>query len=207
MLTGPFPTLPTIVGFLKSFLQQKQTMENALFPVLAARALATATVYTLVPLPGVASAVVTGVPTFNSVFDVIGRIIGQPRQGLNDHDYRSILYLKVAVNRSGARVTDWSGIAAILLQTAGGGVEYVEGTAEFYLFVGDMELNPNIVAQVIAGAVGNGIGASFGYTVWPDGNDFEFDDVNNASTTGQGTFGDTAGSGDGGLLISVALVS
>ena len=69
-----------------------------------------------------------------------------------------------------------------------------------------MTLNPNIVAAVIKGAKGNGIGSSLGYTVWPDGNDFEFCDVNNVSTTGQGTFGDSVAGLVGGVLVSVAEV-
>lgn len=190
-LTGPYPGLPNIVGFLKSFLQQKQTIENALYPALLARTLANATLY--------------APPQTNFILDVIGRIVGQPRQGLSDADYRSILYLRIAVNRSGARIIDWSNIAAILLRTAGGPVQYLEGgTAEFYLFVGDMELNPVVVASVLYGAKGNGIGSSFGYTMWADGNDFEFDDANNTSTTGQGPFGDAVGGAVGGLLVSVA---
>jgi hypothetical protein len=191
-LTGPYPSLPVITGFVKSFLQQKQAIENALFPALAARGLLTATLYTL--------------PETNSVFDTLGLIIGRAREGLDDHDYRAVLILQVAVDRSAGRIEDWSNIAAILLTTAGGPAEYFEGLAAFYLFVGDMTLNPNIVAQVLAGAVGNGIGATFGYSVWPDGNDFMFDDVNNTSTTGQGPFGDSVGGQVGGLLVSVAEV-
>jgi hypothetical protein len=191
-LTGPYPSQPTIVGFVKSFLQQKQAIETALFPALAARSLLTATLYTF--------------PLVNNVLDVIGRIIGRGRNGLDDHDYQAVLILQVAVNRSAGRIEDWSNLAAILLQASGGPVEYTEGLADFYLFVGDMTLNPNIVAQVLAGAVGNGIGAGFGYSVWPDGNDFEFCDLNNPSTTGQGPFGDwvSGQSGVGGLLVSGA---
>ena len=42
----------------------------------------------------------------------------------------------------------------------------------------------------------------FAYTTWPDGNDFEWCDDLNPSTTGQGTFGDDIGGLVGGLLVA-----
>jgi hypothetical protein len=139
----------------------------------------------------------------NVVFDMLGALVGQPRSGLNDHDYRAIIYLKVAVNRSDSSTSSWSSLIQILLQTSGGPVEYTEASeAGFDVFVGDMSLNPLVVASVLSGAVPNGVGANLLYSTWPDGNDFEWCDSSNVSTTGQGTFGDSVAGLVGGLLIS-----
>lgn len=192
-LTGNFQQQPNIVAFLKACLAQKQALENAIFPILAAIQLRTATLYTL--------------PSTNAFLDILGQYIGQPRGGLSDHDYQAVLFIKAAVNRSAARHQDWSRIAAVLLSTSGGPVSFTEGVAAFYLFVGNMTLNPNVVASVLAGGVGDGIGAQLGYSTWADGNDFEWDDVNNPSTTGQGTFGDSVAGLVGGLLVSAAGVA
>jgi hypothetical protein len=160
-----------------------------------------------VPLQSTTQVAVGTVQQPNSVFDAIGALVQQPRGGIDDSDYRSVLYLKIAVNRSGARTTDVSGFAQILLQTSGGPIEYYEGEAEFFLFVGDMTLNPNVVATILGKGRGDAIGSELGYSVWPDGNDFEWADVANESTTGQGTFGDAVAGLVGGLLVSVAVIS
>lgn len=191
-LTSNYANKPNIRAYLSAFLAEVQILETATYAMLSALMLGGATVY--------------GLPTTNVVFDQIGALVGLPRNGLDDADYKSLLYLQVAVNRSAGRTSDWSTFAGILLRTSGGPVEYLEsGDASFYFFVGGMSLNPNLVAQVLAEAVPNGVGDSvFGYSTWPDGNDFEFCDVNNVSTTGQGGFGDAVAGVVGGLLVSGA---
>jgi hypothetical protein len=173
-LTYAYATQPNIVGILKSFLQQFQKYENALYPALAARYLRTATVYAL--------------PLTNVVFDVIGLIVGQPRLGMSDTDYQVALLLRVAVNRSAGRMSDWSRIAGLLLRISPGPAILTEGTAAFTLFIGQLgglvaavggQVNPNIVASILSGAHGLGIGSQLVYTTWPVANTLILSDANN----------------------------
>lgn len=151
----------------------------------------------------------------NIVFDLIGKLVGQPRAGLSDPDFRAIIYLKIAVLRSFGRTTDWSNIAQILEKTSVpvdllvGPATYVEGEAGFSLFIQGMTLNPNIVASVIAGAVPNGVGADLEYST-PSFPRLLFTFAD--SVTGGGNqhgFGDffTGGSGIGGDLTSAVRLS
>jgi hypothetical protein len=127
-----------------------------------------------VPLQSTTKVAVGTVQQPNSVFDAIGALVQQPRGGLDDSDYRSILYLKVAVNKSGGRTTDWSGFGQILLKTSGGPIEYVEGAlASFDFIVLDMALSPTVVASVLAGGVPNGVGANLVYSTWAAADTFE----------------------------------
>lgn len=195
-LTSAYRTKPNIVGFLKSIVASVQTLEGALSDALTMRTLAGASVFTL--------------PTTNAVLDQLGRLIGQSRQGLDDADFKAVLYLRAAINRKTGRTTDWSGFAAILLRTASGPVSYYEAAAgagqAFFFGVWGMTLNPIVVALALNDARPGGVRGVFGYTTWPDGNDFEWCDVNNPSTTGQGTWGDTVAGLVGGLLISEASI-
>jgi len=116
----------------------------------------------------------------NSVLDVIGNLIGQPRQGLDDLDYLSVIYLRIAVDHSAGRDIDWSNFAAILLRTSDGPAFYFEsgtggtgGSAAFFFGVWDMTLNANVVATVLEDAVSAGVGPNcFAWSTWPDGADF-----------------------------------
>lgn len=188
-LTSAFTTQPAIRAWLAVCLQPWQDLEDAAFQVLTMRFLATATTYSL--------------PATNVAFDTIGALVGQPRSGLSDSDYKSIIYLRIAVNRSTGRTTDWSNFGAILLRAgAGGPVSFYEAMAGLFFGVWDENLNPQLVAQTLAQAVPSGVYGIFAYSTWPDGNDFEWADVNNPSTTGQGTFGDSVAGLVGGLLVS-----
>ncbi len=139
----------------------------------------------------------------NALMDTVGNLVGQPRLGQNDLNYLSTIYLRIAVNRSYAVPPNWSNFAAILLQTSGGPADYWEGDAAFRLSVYDMTLNPIAVATVLAGAVGNGILGQFGYSTWPDGNDFSFTS-RYSSGAGEAGWGSRYDSGVGGLLVALS---
>lgn len=188
-LTSAFITKPNVRAWLSVLLRPWQDIENATWQVLTMRFLATATVYSL--------------PATNSVFDTIGALVGQPRSGLSDSDYKSIIYLRIAVNRSTGRTTDWSNFGAILLRAgAGGPVSYFESMAGLFFGVWNENLNPVLIAQTLARAVPNGVYGVYAFSTWADGNDFEWADANNLTTTGEGTFGDSVAGAVGGLLVS-----
>jgi hypothetical protein len=165
----------------------------------------TGTIITLsAPFGGTTSLFVSATqPLTNANMDVVGNLVGQQRLNQNDLNFLSVITLRIAINRSFGAVSNWSDFAGILLKTSSAVSYYESGDASFFFGVWDMTLNPVIIAEVLATAVPNGVGPNiFAYSIWPDGNDFEWADVNNLSTTGQGTFGDSVAGLVGGLLVS-----
>jgi len=183
-LTDQFVRQPNIRTWLATLLSECQALENATWQVLTMRSLATAPVQQL--------------PATNAVFDVIGEIVGQPRNGMSDLDYKSLIYLRIASNRATGAVTDWSRFGQILLRTASGPVGFWGDQSSVLFCVSGMALNAIVVAQVLAGAVPNGQRGVFAYTTWPDGYDVAFGSVYDPSAGQQGygsVYDSTAGGG------------
>ena len=196
-LTAAYITQPNVRALLAAYLSPLQELENAFWGILEARVLATAPTYSnLASIPG----------TDNIVFDTIGALVGQARQGRGDVAYQTLIYLEIAVNRSTGRTTDWSRFAQILAPWASSIVFLNGDNAGFDFGAWDLTLPPVTVASSLSRAVPSGVGAVFEYTAWPDGNDFEWSDAGDGSqgqgASGQGTWGDTSGSTVGGLLVS-----
>jgi hypothetical protein len=198
-LTSAFITKPNVRAWLAVILQPWQDLEDATWDVLTGRFLSTAEI--LAPttaLPG------------NVVFDILGELVGQSRNGLADVEYRAFLYLRIAANRAKGLTTDWSNFAAIILKNfAAGPVSFYESGAGLFLGVwgfsgDDAETSiPNLIAQALHAAVPNGVNGVFAYTTWPDtGGDFEWDDTTNPSTTGNDGWGDSVSGAVGGMLVS-----
>jgi hypothetical protein len=187
-LTSMFAKQPNVRNILTAILTERQKLEDVMFAVYAGRNLRGAALFAL--------------PTTNSVLDAIGALVGQPRDGLSDAQYQPVIFLRAAVNRATGRATDWSKFATILLGFSGGGVEYYQGEASFFFFVGNMHIDPVVVASVLFDAVPNGIGPGvFAYSTWADGNDFMWGSVYDA-TAGQGKWGSTYDATVGGLLVA-----
>ena len=214
-LTSAFITKPNVRAWLAAILRPWQDLENAAWQVYTMRLLATATQYAL--------------PATNAVFDVIGSIVGQSRDGLGDADYVSLILLRIAVNRATGRITDWSGFGGLLLRFSGGPLFYWEGgprkdvarppngyvvgptipaqiiggQGSFILFVYDMTLNPELIAGILADAVPNGERGVLGYTqtVFTPGprGDMEWSSTYD-NTAGNGTLGSVYSSSTGGTL-------
>lgn len=182
-LTDAYRSKQIIAAFVAAKMVSRQELEGVFWDIINLRRLANAV---------------------GAQLDVNGRIVGQPRNTASDGDYKAAITLRVAVNRSTGRLTDWSNFGAILLQTSSGPVSYYGGEASFFFGVWGMALSPVVVASVLAAAVPNGVRGVFAYSTWADGNDFEWADVNNLSTTGEGGFGDSVAGLVGGLLISAA---
>ena len=204
-LTGAFQNQPNVRAWLAACLGEVQALEDMYWGmnpgvgglgVLVSRFLATAPLYTL--------------PETNAFLDVVGELVGQPRTGLADAQYLTTLYLRIATNHSEGKTTDWSNFASILLRAgATGPVQYYDAStasqgASFYWFVGAQQgvPAPSLVANILDAAVPNGVRGVFGYSTWPDGNDFEWADYNAQATSGQGTYGDAVGGLVGGLLVT-----
>lgn len=188
LLTSMYAKQPNVRNILTAILSQRQLLENVMFQVYSGRNLRGAALYAL--------------PVTNSVLDAIGALVGQPRDGLSDAQYQPIIFLRAAVNRATGRATDWSKFAQILLGFSGGGVEYYQGEASFFFFVGDMLIDPVVVASVLFDAVPNGIGPGvFAYSTWVDGNDFMWGSTYSAGA-GQGKWGSHYDGTVGGLLVA-----
>jgi hypothetical protein len=188
-LTSAFITKANVRAMLAVYLKPFQDLEDATWGVLTGRFLATATVYVL--------------PQTNTVFDSLGTLVGQPRAGMSDGNYKPLIYLRVAVNRATGRITDWATFATILLQTSGGPVNLYEGEAAVCFGVWDMTLSPPKVAFALSGAVPNGVYGLFKYTTWPDGNDFMWGSRYDA-TAGQGKWGSRYDAAIGGLFVAAS---
>lgn len=189
-LTSAFVTKPAIRAWLTVLLQPFQDVEDALFQVLTMRFLATAAVLTL--------------PAQNTVFDTIGALVGVSRQGvaLSDATMKALIYLRIAVNHSTGRITDWSRFAQILAPFVSA-IVYLDQQASIYFGLWDLTLPPNAVAAELGRAPGNGIYGLLAYTTWADGNDIAFDSVYDG-TSGQGTWGSVYTTTVGGLLVAGA---
>jgi len=177
---------------LAVYLAPFQDLEDAIWGVLNDRILSTATTYSgLVSVPG----------TDNSVFDVLGALVGVKRAGLGDVALESVIYLEVAVNRATGRTTDWAKFFTILKPFCSGTVIYLDGDAAFYYGLWDLQLDPNQIGLALSKAVPNGVGGSFAYTTWPDGNDFMWSSRYDSSA-GQGKWGSRYDTSVGGLWVA-----
>ena len=191
-LTSAYITKPNVRALLAVYLQPLQDAETALWQVMTTRFLSTAQNCTL--------------PSTNPVLDTIGQLVGQPRMGLSDSDYKSMLYLRIAVNRSIGRSTDWSNFGRILIRAGALSAVYVDanpntnqpspmlnpGEASFLFFLYSLPLNPALVALVLAGACPNGVRGVFGFTTWPKTTGATGDMIwasSYDSTSGSGTWG------------------
>jgi hypothetical protein len=191
-LTSAFITKPNIRKLLAVYLQPWQDLEIATWGVMNGRFLSSAPMYSgTVSIPG----------TDNSVFDVIGKLVGVARSGLGDYSYRSIIYLEIAVNRATGRTSDWAKFFTILEPFCSGTVIYLDGEAAFYYGLWDLTLDPNQIGAALIKAVPNGIGGEFVYTTWPDGNDFEWSSIYDAAA-GQGKWGSIYDATVGGLWVA-----
>lgn len=179
---------PNLRALLGALMVEKQALEAAFWSLLTERSLSGATLYSS--------------PATNPILDALGALVGAARDGLDDSDYLSIIYLQIAINRSEGRMPDWSNIAAVLLRTSGGPVQYFEsGNASFFFYVGDLTLNPLLVASMLEQAVPNGVGQNvLGWSTWNDDLTLKCCDINNPTTTGQGVVGDIDNPSLGGLL-------
>ena len=191
-LTSAFVTKPNIRKMLAVYLQPFQDLEDRIWGVINDRILSQATCYSnLVSIPG----------TDNIVFDTLGSLVGVRRAGLGDIALKSIIYLEVAVNRATGRTSDWAKFFTILKPFCSGTVIYLDGDAAFYYGLWDVQLDPNQLGVALNKAVPNGVGGSFAYTTWADGNDWMWSSRYDSSA-GQGTWGSRYDASVGGLWIA-----
>ena len=176
---------PNLLALASAYLGEIQLLETAIFAVIEQRWLVNAVGVNL---------------------DIIGDLVGQLRMGLDDNTYRAAIRLRIKANRSKGRAEDVI-VLAVLIATeltsdSNGVVKYLEGGIyDFSITITNL-LYAAIALSILSEARAITSHGQLIYSTWADGNDFEWDDVNNPSTTGQGTWGDTVAGVVGGLLLS-----
>ena len=88
---------PSIAALLSSFVSPAQDLESALWQLLTQRFATTA---------------------IGSNLDAIGKLVGQPRNGLADVDYRTYIYARISANRSSGLAEDLLRVAKLLINNA-----------------------------------------------------------------------------------------
>lgn len=133
---------PNIKAIIEIYAKQVQELENAIFDMIDQRTLNGSVGFQL---------------------DQLGTILGQPRQGLNDDDYRLRLKAKIAENVSEGTPNEMIEIFKILVATDD--VEYLEVfPASFKLTVNDL-IDPISSPSEINNAIRNSKPAGVGFSL------------------------------------------
>lgn len=180
------PDKPVLNGLLTTYAQGIQDLEDALWAMIYGRL--------LIAAPGQAHGAV-GVH-----LDTIGRLIGAPREGLDDDTYRVLLLLTIRVNRSFGTTVDLLEIARLAIGDAYGEFVYREEAVLSTYFY--FEALPVPIAIILVRALEKARAAGTRAVV-----EYYTDRVDsttvflwaNGATGGQGGFANGS-SGDGGLL-------
>ena len=84
-LVEQYKNKPKVVGLLTAFTNQIQKLEDAFFPLLS--------------LPNLGQATGAGL-------DLLGRIVGEPRNGRLDASYRTAIQVKILLNISSGTIDE-----------------------------------------------------------------------------------------------------
>ena len=119
-LLSQFQGQPNFEGQLRSFLLQVQEIEVMFFSLIVERYLDNAV---------------------GAQLDGIGRVVGEPRNGKNDTDYRTALRGRIIRNRANSRIEDIHTLFGLLLP--GFTFTLTEGTLASFIYQIDGALTPS----------------------------------------------------------------
>lgn len=143
---------PLLRGILATYLRQFQTLENVTWDVINSRMLATA---------------------IGAQLDMLGDLVGEPRKGRNDTDYRAAVRLRIRVNRSNGLAEDIIDVAS---QGSGGPVVY----REYPNYTWEVETlntqSPATLAAMLRQTKPAGSNGYLTYSTWPAANVSRFND-------------------------------
>lgn len=146
---------PTVMALLASWLSEVQELENALWSLLTERAVANAV---------------------GAQLDVLGKLVGQPREGKDDDVYRVWVTARVLVLRSSGQTEQLLAIAKTLLGSA-----VPVRVEEYYplalVLNAEVGIDPTLGAQVaklLAAAKGGGVSLQFSWFSKYGGQPFSF---------------------------------
>ncbi len=177
LLIDQFRGQHSVRGILNSFLSQVQEVEDATFAVISGRILDAAV---------------------DAQLDSLGDLVGEPRKGRSDTDYREAIRLRIRVNRSNGRAEDV--IDVVRIATSGALIynEYYPAGFEVDAFglASPRELQ-KLIGQTRAVAV-RGVLVS---STTPANQNFVYGSVYGAAV-GQKGFGSSYDAAVGGRLVS-----
>lgn len=112
--------------------------------------------------------------------DVLGKIVGQARDGLSDDDYRRYIRARIAANRSGGVPEDVLRVASLVLDVATSGVLFIRDVedATFVLEVRDHAVDAATAAalrDLVVAATSAGVRIVVVYAARPLAQTFRFD--------------------------------
>lgn len=170
---------PVIEGFLTAWLQGAQDAEDLIWQVIEGRMLNAAV---------------------GNQLDILGRIVGELRQGKNDADYKAAIALRIRVNRSQGLAVDI--IDVTRLATGGTAFTYTEiYPAKWEVDVAAYPF-PNLLAAFLHETKASGTGGRVVYSIADFAHTSHFD--NAAAPLGSAYLFDTVG-GAAHLFASVVL--
>lgn len=167
-LIGQFQDKTNIRELLGAFLKQVQDLEVAAFQVLLNTVLTT---------------------SVGEQLDVIGRIIGEARQGRNDADYKIALAARILLNIGSGTIEDVLGIVDAMTAGAFTSVLTEGFPASFDVTIDEIITGGAQIGKFVILAKAAGVGASFR---WFEGTpEFRFDTVGKGLD--EGKLGDAVG--------------
>jgi hypothetical protein len=153
LLLEQFKDKPRLAAVLCAFLQQIQELDAAAWQLLTERSID------------------AGV---GAQLDVIGRIVGEPREGRSDTDYRPFLRARILVNRSSGLTEEILTIVRVVL----GDVPIAlreEFPAAFTVRVADaLAISPSTLISLLQQAKAAGVRVLLEYSLVPDERAFTF---------------------------------
>ncbi len=162
LLIEHFKNSPNLKAVIKAYIDQLQEIEAMMFQLLEERDLTSAV---------------------GSQLDVLGEILGRPRNGLSDADYRSFLNAQIVVNFGSGTLEDVRNAIQLVTITTGTvtidiSEDHPTDPAHFEVVITEpiTAAEATSVAAVIADAKGTAIRGIFTYWIDPTADVFEYDD-------------------------------
>ena len=157
-LAEQFKNQPNIAAFLTALVGPCQPLENALQQLYTQR-----TIYTAIGVQ----------------LDALGSLVGQPRNGLVDADYRRFILARISTNSSDGRTEDLITVAKLVLNTVGATIRVTpQGTATVVVAIGGVAIAftvGSILATFMQSAAAAGIRILTEASASSPGNTFTFD--------------------------------
>ncbi|MFZ5440449.1 MAG: hypothetical protein ACOZQL_10595 [Myxococcota bacterium] len=183
-LLAQYRDKPKLAGLVRELAERAQEIEGALFDAIKAWEVANAS---------------------GAWLERLGEIVGEPRGGALDTEYRAFIAARIAANRSTGTVED---LLAVLKAWAGGTLP-AHTLKQYFPAAVEMKLTSPVATastvtrllRLLKATRAAGIGQVVIYQLIPDANAFTFSSTGSPeSSTAQG-FGDTTNPATGGQMI------
>lgn len=162
LLITQFKGSASLGALLDSYIQQVQLLENAAFDVLNSRTVESAS---------------------DAQLDLLGKLVGQPRNGMEDKDYRLCINARIAINVGSGTADQLLNLFILLGETPS---IYVTPPASFYLYMPSISSDTAAsYAPLVAIAKAAAVASAVVYSTIDDAHTFTFsdNDTEQSSTT------------------------